>query len=123
MTPTQQRQLEAELAEIEAGIQVFEELAAHDPDSVVEGWVGTSKSRGTAGKPSQAKDYLTVRSYEPREAWHGKRTKRIPVGHQAMEHAYREACDLGQRLRRLRRKRDRICRLLGRIIFHAENMA
>ena len=74
MTPTQQRQLEAELAEIEAGIQVFEELAAHDPDSVVEGWVGTSKSRGTAGKPSQAKDYLTVRSYEPREAWRGKRT-------------------------------------------------
>ena len=59
MTPTQQRQLEAELAEIEAGIQVFKELAAHDPDSVVEGWVGTSKSRGTAGKPSQAKDYLT----------------------------------------------------------------
>lgn len=96
------------LAELEQELQGLEGRQKDAPESVIEGWVGTSKARGTAGRPSQAKNYWTVRSYEPRPQWGGKKQRHIPVKQPELLAAYRDACDRGQRLRKLRKQRDRL---------------
>lgn len=100
--------LEQQLAELEARITTIEAQASRDPESVVEGWLGTTKSRGTAGIPSQDKDYWMVRSYEPRQTWHGKKQKYLPIDRPALRQAYKNACALGQELRKKRKQRDHL---------------
>jgi hypothetical protein len=70
-------------------------------------WIGTSSPRGTAGKPSQGKDYYELRSRKP--IFDGKKSRYV---REAEVGEFREAIDSGRQLKVIQSRIERLREIL-----------